>query len=326
MAPSTLPRRPALGIERVREHLLTSLHLGRLTPGDRVVSVRRLADITGMNRKTVHRAYRELAREGFLEARPGAGTYIADPATPGAGERELLRAANRCRAEAAATGMPPAVFAEFVANYLGGGLRDLPVAVVECNLEQCGLIAEDLRLAFGVHTRSVLLEHLRRNPASVRGLAAIVTTDCHRTEVAEYAAPTGLPVYRVALDATFPQAVLRRLERGALVMVVRDSGFAPVFRRLLVQLGADEERLSRLAIVDPEGAREAWLDAGKDAMVCVSPLVVDRVARRLPPSAPRFDGRWRVPHGALDRVRVALARDRALARAGVDGAGVRRTP
>ena len=38
MAPSTLQRRPTLGIERVREHLLTSLHLGRLTPGDRVVS------------------------------------------------------------------------------------------------------------------------------------------------------------------------------------------------------------------------------------------------------------------------------------------------
>src|SRR5437870_3430138 len=75
MAPSNAATRPGQGTERVREHLMTSLHLGRLRPGDRVVSVRRLADITGLNRKTVHRAYLALVKEGVLDARPGAGTF-----------------------------------------------------------------------------------------------------------------------------------------------------------------------------------------------------------------------------------------------------------
>jgi hypothetical protein len=72
--------RPCRGTEKVLEHLLTSLTLGRLRPGDRVASVRRLADITGLNRKTVHRAYGALIKEGFLDARPGAGTFVAGSA------------------------------------------------------------------------------------------------------------------------------------------------------------------------------------------------------------------------------------------------------
>ena len=49
------------GTDRVRHELLIALHFGKLSPGDQVPSVRRLADRTGMNRKTVHRAYTRLA-------------------------------------------------------------------------------------------------------------------------------------------------------------------------------------------------------------------------------------------------------------------------
>ena len=77
MGEPTPAKRTRQGTERVREHLLTSLHLGRIKPGDRVMSVRRLAGLTGMNRKTIHRAYQVLESEGFLRVRPGAGTYVA---------------------------------------------------------------------------------------------------------------------------------------------------------------------------------------------------------------------------------------------------------
>ena len=104
MAPTGLPRtQPQKGLERVRHELLTALHFGHLCPGDQVPSVRRLADQTGMNRKTIHRAYRRLAHEGLLDLRPGSGTFVAD-SVPGETEaapvRELLAAANRCRATA----------------------------------------------------------------------------------------------------------------------------------------------------------------------------------------------------------------------------------
>lgn len=316
MAPSPLKQTPRDGTQRVRDHLLTSLHLGRLVPGDRVVSVRRLADLTGLNRKTIHRAYRELSREGLLRTRPGAGTFVAetsDPEASGLGENELLRAAHRCLAEARALRMSPDRFAAFIGNYLGGGLAGVPVAVVECNREQTGLISDDLARGLGVAPKPVLLQDLRAGAAAVSGVRAIVTTDCHRNEVVDAVAGIDVPVYRVALDAAFPRSVLGALARGPLVMVVRDETFAPVFRRLLVQLGADEPTLARLAIVEPRAASRALARAGESAVVCVSPVVAAETLPRIPTSAPRLAVRWRVPAAAIERVKVAMACDLAEA-------------
>jgi len=142
---------------------MTSLHLGRLRPGDRVASVRRLADITGMNRKTVHRAYRVLADEGMLDVRPGAGTYVARSLAPH-GHDALMHAVNRCRTEARSLGLSPGAFADFVHSVLNGGLAGLPIVVSECNREQIDMIGRDLRSGLGIEARPVLLENLVANP------------------------------------------------------------------------------------------------------------------------------------------------------------------
>ncbi|HMA36966.1 MAG TPA: winged helix-turn-helix domain-containing protein, partial [Chloroflexia bacterium] len=50
---------------------------GRLGPGSRLPPTRRLAATLHLARNTVNDAYAELLAEGYLEARPGAGTYVA---------------------------------------------------------------------------------------------------------------------------------------------------------------------------------------------------------------------------------------------------------
>src|SRR4030095_6979975 len=114
MAPTNAGARPGQGGERGREPLMTSLQLGKLRPGDRVASVRRLADITGLNRKTVHRAYGALVKEGFLDVRPGAGTFVAQSADVRRTHDALTHAVNRCRVEARSLGLSPSAFADFV--------------------------------------------------------------------------------------------------------------------------------------------------------------------------------------------------------------------
>ena len=311
MAPTPRARRVGLGADRVRDHLLTSLHLGKLAPGDRVTSVRRLADLTGLNRKTIHRAYRELAREGLLLSRPGSGTFVAARSVPearGAGAADLLGVVERCRRDAATHGMTPRAFAAFVDRCLGDGLRGLPVAVVECNLEQIGLIAADLRSEMGVAPRGVPLASILSRPATTVGAAAVVTTDCHYAEVAAAVSPTEVPVFRVALDGEFPKRVLRRLGRAPLVLVVRDLSFERPFRRLLAQIGGVPESLARLFVATPASVRARLAEAGRGAAVCVSPLVSEETEGRIPASVPRLSARWTVPPEALERLRAELAR------------------
>jgi GntR family transcriptional regulator len=51
---------------------------GSALPGDRLPSATDLASHLGVNRNTVLRAYRELARDSLVDLRPGRGATIAD--------------------------------------------------------------------------------------------------------------------------------------------------------------------------------------------------------------------------------------------------------
>jgi DNA-binding transcriptional regulator YhcF (GntR family) len=317
MAPSNAATRPGQGTEKVREHLMTSLHLGRLRPGDRVASVRRLADITGLNRKTVHRAYGALVKEGFLDVRPGAGTYVAQPSGARGSQDALMRAVNICRGEAHALGLTPAGFSDFIHGAMNGGLNGLPVVIVECNREQVEMIGRDVRAGLGVHARSILLEDLVAKPAAaLAGAWGVVTTDCHRAEVEAATRTVGLPVYRVALDPDFPQTILRWARTRDVVMAVGDDRFSRVFTRFLGQLGAPPEVIDRVRIVVPGRLRAALRAAGDDAVVLVSALVHREVESKLPPHARHLAAHWRLAQGTLERLRAELAFDLAAKRAG----------
>ncbi len=64
---------------------------GRLAPGERMPSVRTLAEWAGVNVNTVRGAYARLEDEGIVTTRHGLGTFVADDAT-GSPEVERLAA------------------------------------------------------------------------------------------------------------------------------------------------------------------------------------------------------------------------------------------
>nr|WP_202447860.1 PLP-dependent aminotransferase family protein [Streptomyces sp. SID5468] len=62
--------------------LREAVRSGRLTPGTRLPSYRSLAADLGIARNTVAEAYAELVAEGWLTARQGSGTQVAERAEP----------------------------------------------------------------------------------------------------------------------------------------------------------------------------------------------------------------------------------------------------
>lgn len=314
MAPTQHTTR-ATAVDRVRHELLTALHFGKLTPGDRAPSVRGLARRTGMNRKTVHRAYVHLAEEGLVDLRPGSGTFISQGLTSSSDTRvnELLAAANRCSAKAGALGIRPDVLAVFLGIYLGNGLRGVPVMVTECNHEQLGLIRDELQSRLGVSARAALLpELLSRTNGSLDGCHGIVTTDCHFSEVAESAIALRLPVYRVALDASFPQRLAAEAFTSRILMVVRDRSFGPVFLGLLERLPVMPECLEQIRILDVAEARRVLREPlGERTKLCISPLVESQVADVVPPGVERLQIRWHVESKSMEYLKASLALDLA---------------
>lgn len=64
--------------------------LGEVVAGERLPTIREMAAVLGVNPNTVARAYRELVAVGFLSARPGNGTLVAESKT-NLGDEDRIR-------------------------------------------------------------------------------------------------------------------------------------------------------------------------------------------------------------------------------------------
>src|SRR5712691_9545381 len=71
-------------------HLISA---GTLKPGSQVPTVRQLAGFLRINPNTVAKALGDLQQDGYLESRPGRGTFVTDRAQ--AGEGRMARGLER---------------------------------------------------------------------------------------------------------------------------------------------------------------------------------------------------------------------------------------
>lgn len=97
-----LPDQPALPLQgRLRAAVVREIQAGRLAEGAPLPSSRDLALLIGLSRNTVTAAYQQLVDDGFLQARPRSGIFVA----PGARQAVAAEPAQPSAA-AAAQGMP----------------------------------------------------------------------------------------------------------------------------------------------------------------------------------------------------------------------------
>jgi GntR family transcriptional regulator len=61
---------------QIAQQVRQALRMGVLTVGDKLPTVREVVAATAVNPNTVLKAYRDLEREGLLEARAGHGTFV----------------------------------------------------------------------------------------------------------------------------------------------------------------------------------------------------------------------------------------------------------
>lgn len=85
-----------------------AVEVGGIGPGDRLPTVRRLAEDLAIAPNTIVKAYGELQRAGFVESRPGVGTVVAEGVGEVVRERQVAAVFERLRVlvrDAAALGI-----------------------------------------------------------------------------------------------------------------------------------------------------------------------------------------------------------------------------
>ena len=90
--------------EQIRSQVTAQVAGGELSPGDRMPTVRALAEELGIAANTVARAYRELEQSGVIETRGRRGSFVTGDQVA----RQAKQAAADYLARARALGLSPA--------------------------------------------------------------------------------------------------------------------------------------------------------------------------------------------------------------------------
>jgi GntR family transcriptional regulator len=91
---------------QLSSRIASAVRDGRLGPGDRLPSVRELAESAGVNVNTARAVYARLESEGIVRSEQGRGTFVAGAPHHDAATRRELRA-QIAQLEAALTRLPP---------------------------------------------------------------------------------------------------------------------------------------------------------------------------------------------------------------------------
>ena len=93
--------------QQIAQQVRQALRMGVLAVGDQLPSVREVVAATAVNPNTVLKAYRDLEREGLVEARAGLGTFVRalPPGPPPSTHSRLGRALAAWVRQARAAGL-----------------------------------------------------------------------------------------------------------------------------------------------------------------------------------------------------------------------------
>ena len=116
------PRSPVPLYEQIAARIRVAIAAEEYLAGDALPSVRQLSSMLRVNPSTVVQAYRDLERQGFVEMRHGAGTYVRSVSRAVRDEERVRQAralVQSVLAEAARLGLGAADVARALAEEMG---------------------------------------------------------------------------------------------------------------------------------------------------------------------------------------------------------------
>ncbi len=106
--------------QQIINHLLQAIARKEYQPGNRLPSVREMAELLKVNPNTIARVYKELEQEGYLEKKRGLGTFITEDEIIIEGIREKLaqKACKEFIQSMCALGYPQEKIQSFLDEYI----------------------------------------------------------------------------------------------------------------------------------------------------------------------------------------------------------------
>jgi PAS domain S-box-containing protein len=302
----------------LREQIVNGVFLGRLHAGDRLPSIRELAQRFGLPKHATARAYAALEEEGLVERRARSGIFVAPLADPGvaAGSETATWVADML-AEACEHLIRVPILPDLIQRHTAS--TSLRCACVESDLDSLTALCSVAERQFGLESSRVLVQQLPPPaagadaeppdlPEEIRDADLLITTAFHAPALRALTRHLGKPLVAATLNPDLVEAVERHLSASVSVTIVcRDATFGERIRRLL---GARHPDRLRFALVSDAAAIDR-LDPSIPVLLteAAGSRLKDPMLRRLAPRFPEFStGFLRELAGVVVRLNLAATR------------------
>ena len=300
----------AIIVDQLRDRIVTGIFLGNWRPGERLPSIRDVAEAEGVDRKTAAAAYRRLEEEGLVSVRARSGVYL-HPDTParltGPLERLHLRWLRNTYEGGRDLGLDTPTMLRLL-NAISE-VETTPVPVIDTDTAFAEQVAEELRTRAGV--RAVAVGPARAEEFS-RTAGFVVTTPFHSRALADHPAA----VVETTLSTELLDALRRTLARGRALILVPTELLATKLRRGIGQGQLPVDRTEAVVLTWQDGLDVSAHVASADACLVWpgTALGAAQHLTRIPCERPRHI----VSEDCLRRVRLATL-DSAMRRLSPNG-------
>ena len=300
----------AIILDRLRERIVSGIYFGLWRPGERLPSIREIADAESVDRKTAAAAYRRLEREGLVRVHPRSGVYLRTQRAPEAAtplEKIYRRWLENTYARAGALGLRTNTILHLVTAV--AEIERLRIPIIEQDWPQAETIAAELRERAGINAVPTPLAALSRDDTTWGDAPFVVTTPYCRSAVAAF--DNAKPIVEATLSPETVRELKEKLHEGELAVVVANDSVACKLRPFIMR-GHHFGNGNQIVIVTAQDPAQLVSDVRNARHVFLWPgaptWVEESIATRVPVRALNC-----ISDETLTRLRAAIL-DAAIAR------------
>ena len=273
--------------DQIKGQLLSAIYCGKIKEGDRLPSMREVAEDLGVNYKTIRKIYLRLAEENYVEIVKGSGAFLHSRSGQASYEELRRGAIFRLLREVAAKvinlGLSPEKFMRLFESYSSGtNLKKLHLAVID-HEEEAFIFSRELKMRLGVKASSVSLNEIETNGANelFKGCDYFLTTSWHMEEVNPLAERYGKQVVEIKPSHEIYTEILNAAKSRNVAIVIQDENTMHASWEIFMNIYyPSTEKQFWIAPIHREDLIEKIV---KEAdLIFVSPMCWDEMRKRTP--------------------------------------------
>ncbi len=273
--------------EQIKGQLLSAIYCGKINQGDKLPSIRELAEALGVNYKTIRNIYQRLSRENYIGIVKGSGAFLQERGGENTYEQMRRRATFRLLAETAEKakqlGLPPARFAHLLESYTtGSNMRRLHLAVVD-HEEEAFIFSRELRARLKADVVLISLTDLQSAAAEeqIKNADYVLTTSWHVEEVGVLAARFARPLIEIKPSHQIYQEILSNARDRNIAIVIKDEKTMHTSVDIFMNIFyPSTQKKFWIAPLDREDLIQEIIQEAD--LIFVSPMCWDEIRKRAP--------------------------------------------